>query len=148
MRRHTTRKALETRRFARILFSSLRRRKLSHALVIALQGELGAGKTTFVQGLLRSLGVKQNILSPTFVIMKRFSLRNRKTHFRNVYHIDAYRIHPRDLIALDIHTIFEDPDTLVVIEWAERVKKLLSPETIWLQFKHGKSEGERVIIVE
>ena len=148
MRRHTTRKALETRRFARILFSSLRRRKLSHALVIALQGELGAGKTTFVQGLLRSLGVKQNILSPTFVIMKRFSLRNRKTHFRNVYHIDAYRIHPRDLVALNIHTIFEDPNTLVVVEWAERIKKLLPPETIWLQFKHGKSEEERVIIVE
>jgi len=148
MRRHTTRKALETRRFARILFSSLRRRKLSHALVVALQGELGAGKTTFVQGLLRSLGVKQNILSPTFVIMKRFSLRNRKTHFRNVYHIDAYRIHPRDLVALNIHTIFEDPNTLVVVEWAERIKKLLPPETIWLQFKHGKSEEERVIIVE
>jgi len=140
MRRHTTRKALETQRFARILFSSLRRRKLSHALVVALQGELGAGKTTFVQGLLRSLGVKQNILSPTFVIMKRFSLRNRKTHFRNVYHIDAYRIHPRDLVALNIHTIFEDPNTLVVVEWAERIKKLLPPETIWLQFKHGKSE--------
>ncbi|OGY61379.1 MAG: tRNA (adenosine(37)-N6)-threonylcarbamoyltransferase complex ATPase subunit type 1 TsaE [Candidatus Colwellbacteria bacterium RIFCSPLOWO2_12_FULL_44_13] len=148
MRRHTTRKALETQRFARILFSSLRRRKLSHALVVALQGELGAGKTTFVQGLLRSLGVKQNILSPTFVIMKRFSLRNRKTHFRNVYHIDAYRIHPRDLVALNIHTIFEDPNTLVVVEWAERIKKLLPPETIWLQFKHGKSEEERVIIVE
>src|SRR3990172_7887544 len=114
MRRHTTRKALETQRFARILFSSLRRRKLSHALVVALQGELGAGKTTFVQGLLRSLGVKQNILSPTFVIMKRFSLRNRKTHFRNVYHIDAYRIHRLALVR-SIFILFLKIQTLLLL---------------------------------
>lgn len=119
------------------------------ALVIALQGDLGAGKTTFTQGFARGLGIRRRATSPTFVIMRRFALpvsAKHKEHFKTLYHIDAYRLKKPDALKhLDFKEILADPTAIVLIEWPERVKGSLPRKAIWLKFQHGKKENERII---
>jgi len=104
--------------------------KLKGREVIGLIGELGAGKTIFTKGLAAGLGVKQTITSPTFVLMKIYPIRNSKFEIRNLVHIDAYRIKtPQDIIAIGAQEYFNRSDTVTVIEWADRVKKILPKKT-------------------
>ncbi len=120
--------------------------KRSGAVVFALTGELGSGKTTFVQGFLRGLGIKKRSVSPTFIIMRRSPVVNRKLKIENLYHIDAYRIKKaRELAALEFNKILADPRNIVLIEWAENIKKILPKKTVWLRFYHGKKMHERDI---
>jgi tRNA threonylcarbamoyladenosine biosynthesis protein TsaE len=114
------------------------------ALVIALSGELGAGKTTFTQGFAKGLGLKRRMMSPTFVLMRRFALR--KSKFKNIYHLDAYRIKDADsLEVFGLQDIFSHSQNIVLIEWPEKIKKILPKGVVMLKFKHGKKEGERTI---
>ncbi len=115
-----------------------------NALVFALTGDLGSGKTTFVQGFLKALGIRKKITSPTFVIFKRFKVKGLR--FKNIYHIDCYRIQkPNDLLILGLKEILNNPQNIVLIEWAEKVKRILPKNTIWLKFEHGKKENIRDI---
>lgn len=119
------------------------------AKIICLKGDLGAGKTTFTQGFLKALGARGRVTSPTFVLMKRFPLgaAAKRSGFSNVYHIDAYRFRaPRESDALGLKKIFKDPNAIVIIEWPERLRGLLPRAKFSINFKHGKREGERVII--
>jgi len=114
--------------------------------VFALQGDLGAGKTTFTQGFLKGLGSKKRVTSPTFVLMRRHTLSNKKT--KNFFHIDAYRLkEPEHLAALELEVILSDPENVILIEWPEQAKKFLPKNTTWLKFKHGKKENERIIAI-
>lgn len=107
--------------------------------VYALVGDLGAGKTTFVRAFLRALGVKSRITSPTFLIMRSYD---------NIYHIDSYRIDkPSELVKLGFKEILKDKNNVILIEWADRVRKLLPKNTQWIYFEHGKKENERNIII-
>jgi tRNA threonylcarbamoyladenosine biosynthesis protein TsaE len=139
----------ETKRFSeklarQILNSKFQIHGRKHALVFALQGELGAGKTTFVQGFFRGLGLKKGAPSPTFIIMRRTSLRNKK--FKNVFHVDAYRLKKTEnLTAIGFPDVLANPENIVLIEWAENIKKILPKKTTWLKFHHGKKESERKI---
>jgi len=118
------------------------------AVVLALEGELGAGKTTFTQGFARGLGIRRKPSSPTFVIMRRYPIRTRGSAFRNLYHIDAYRIKKPDALEmLGLREILGEPSSIVLIEWAERVRKILPKNLIRIRFTHGKNEQERVIIM-
>ena len=113
------------------------------AKVIALTGDLGSGKTTFVQGFLRALGVKGSITSPTFLIIKLYKL-NEPDNYQFVYHIDAYRLHfPKEILTLGFKKIIADPKTTVLIEWADKIKKLLPKNTIWIKFEHGATRSHR-----
>jgi len=113
------------------------------AAVFALEGELGSGKTTFVQGFGRALGSRARILSPTFVLMRRLPLRGR---FRNLYHLDAYRLRSeRELETLGFREMLADPRNVIVVEWADRVRKLLPRGTKRIFFRHGRHPSERVI---
>lgn len=138
-------------------FQILRRK---NALVFALSGELGSGKTTFVQGFLRGLGIRRRTTSPTFIILRKFNFHPKTPHLKpktsHVYHIDAYRIKkPRELLALGIKDIFSDPKNIVLVEWADNVKKILprlrrgfggrAGGAVWVKFAHGKKENERTI---
>lgn len=135
-----TKNAKETGAFARKLAKDLTSKKQS--LVLALCGKLGAGKTTFTQSFGRALGVKKRILSPTFLIMKRFPLI--QSNFHNFYHIDAYRVKASDLKKLGVEEILRDHN-IVLIEWADRVREILPKNTIWIKLEHGAQENERQI---
>lgn len=120
------------------------------ATVIALVGDLGAGKTTFTKNFLKELGVKEKVISPTFIIMKSFNLnkRTKRNSFKNIYHIDAYRVESKDLTSLGIKAILKDPKNLVVIEWANRVKKLIPKEVIWIELEHGANKNQRILKIK
>jgi len=115
------------------------------ALVIALQGDLGGGKTTFLQGFARGLGVKKKILSPTFVIIKRFEIRN--SRFKNFYHIDCYRLEkPEELLELGFKNIISDPKNIVVVEWADKIKKVLPREIVLIKFELLKPNQRKILV--
>src|SRR5258708_773348 len=89
----------------------------NHGGVIALIGELGAGKTTFTQGFAKGLGIKEKVISPTFVLMRQHQIP--KTN-RWLFHLDLYRIeNSKDLKALDLEELFAQTQNLILIEWAE-----------------------------
>lgn len=103
------------------------------ALVLGLKGNLGGGKTTFLQGFAKGLGIKEKILSPTYVILKRFKL---KKIFKNFYHIDCYRLKDsKDILELDFKKIISNPKNIVAIEWPGKIKKVLPGGIIFIDFK-------------
>ncbi|MBU4274374.1 tRNA (adenosine(37)-N6)-threonylcarbamoyltransferase complex ATPase subunit type 1 TsaE [Patescibacteria group bacterium] len=115
------------------------------AVVVGLSGDLGSGKTTFLQGLARGFGIKEKILSPTFLIMKRFPLNNKKTKQRDdFYHIDCYRIKKfKDLLQLNIKEIIKNPRNIIAIEWVDKIKKSMPLSSILVGFKFvGKNKRE------
>jgi len=113
------------------------------AVVISLKGDLGSGKTTFIQGLAMGLGIKHRILSPTFVLMKKYKIPNTKKQF---YHIDCYRIKKaQDLSTLNLEKLFLNPQNIITIEWAERIKKILPKNTIIFEFKFINRKQREII---
>lgn len=109
-----TKTAFETRAIGQKLAE-----KVKNGGVIALYGRLGAGKTTLVQGLAKGLGINQRIVSPTFIIIRRYN------HF---WHIDLYRID--DVSNLGIEEILSDKKNIVAIEWPDKIEKILPPGTL------------------
>ncbi len=106
---------------------------VSGATVLALHGDLGAGKTTFVQTLARTLGVSETVTSPTFVVMKSYELE--ADNFTSLIHIDAYRIETNDeMRPLGFTELLSQPKTLICIEWAEKIVELLPLGTLHLTF--------------
>jgi tRNA threonylcarbamoyladenosine biosynthesis protein TsaE len=111
---------------------------ISKPVCIALFGELGAGKTVFVKGLARGLGIKEVVSSPTFVLMHSYSGRMK------LHHIDLYRVKKGDEF-LPFEEILMD-DGIVAIEWAERAQVFLPEKRIEVKFKII-SENEREILI-
>ena len=129
MREFFVKNQRETNRLAKILAQEIVKKSLKNktALIIGLEGELGSGKTTFIKAFAKGLGIKKRLTSPTFVLMK---------NYRNFYHIDCYRIkNYKDILALDFKEIISNPKNIVIIEWAEKIKKILPKNIIWLKFK-------------
>lgn len=125
------------------------RRRIA-ATVIALQGELGAGKTAFTQGFCKALGVKHGVSSPTFIIMRKHevsSIRHQVSGSKKwIYHFDLYRLRkPKEILALGFKKIIGNPENIVLIEWPELMKKLLPKNTVWINFKHLKKSNQRKI---
>lgn len=135
-----TKSAKETQRAGELLVRDLKGRDL-----VCLEGELGSGKTTFVQGLAKGLGIKKRITSPTFVLMKRFAISNKQ--FANFYHIDCYRIkNPQELLDLGFKEILEEENTLVVIEWADRIRKILPKKRLTIKFEFIDEKTRKITI--
>jgi len=110
------------------------------AVVLALHGNLGAGKTTFAQHLARELGVEGEITSPTFVIFKRYE--TPKSEFKNLVHVDAYRLESKDeLKPLKFDEVLKEEGTLVVIEWPENIEGALpdSAHHVYLEIADDNS---------
>lgn len=96
--------------------------KNSHATLLTLSGELGAGKTSFTQGLAQALGVEESVTSPTFVLEKIYDLPEGK-RFARLVHIDAYRLEgEKSLVPLGFDELYADPSNLIVLEWPELVE--------------------------
>jgi tRNA threonylcarbamoyladenosine biosynthesis protein TsaE len=107
--------------------------------IVALHGDLGAGKTCFIRGLARGLGVTRTVHSPTFTLINEYPGR------LTLYHMDLYRIRNADE-ALDFG--LDDylfGNGVCAIEWAERIARLLPPETIRVTLAMGGTEDERHI---
>jgi len=116
-----------------------------NALVVGLEGDLGSGKTTFIQGFAKGLGIKEKILSPTFVIMKKFEIRNSK--FENFYHVDCYRLQkPKELLELGFKKIIANPQNIVAIEWADKIRKILPNKTIWISFQFIDKKIRKIML--
>lgn len=132
-----TKSARETQKFGEKFANNLKGGE-----VIALVGNLGNGKTTFVQGLARGLGIKSRIISPTFILRRDYQGK------KKLCHIDFYRVEKdaeREFRNLGIDELFGSSDTIIVIEWAEKIKSLLPKSTIWISFEN-KGGDERKII--
>lgn len=116
------------------------------AMVIGLVGDLGGGKTTFLKGFARGLGIKDKILSPTFIILKKFQISSFK--FQWFYHIDCYRIKkPKEILDLGFQEIITDPKNIVCVEWADKIKKILPKENILLKFKFKGKNKRRITFI-
>lgn len=103
--------------------------------VLALIGNLGAGKTTFAQAFAKALGVRERVQSPTFIFMHEHRLK-RKTGPSFFVHADAYRGGVPELRHIGIEEYFGRPDAVVLIEWADRVKALLPKKAVIVRMKH------------
>jgi len=105
------------------------------AKVIGLYGNLGAGKTAFTQELARELGIKEKVVSPTFVIMKKSPIKGHK--FKTLIHIDAYRLEKgEELAKLGWAEIITDPENLVLIEWPEIVADVMPKNHDKIKIRH------------
>lgn len=109
--------------------------------VISLEGQLGAGKTAFVMSLASSLGIKEPITSPTFVILKQYQGRLELNHF------DAYRVSEKEFSDLGYRDFFYS-DAVSVIEWGDRIKNLLPEDVLILRFEYAEKENRRIITIE
>lgn len=126
------------------------------ATLVALRGELGAGKTTFVQALAARLGIKDPVQSPTYVLMKSYPLQGPLTtfgaprRFNRLVHIDAYRLNSaEEFAALKPEQFLSDPKALVLVEWPEKVGAALHEPDIAINFSsEGAAEGERFIEIQ
>jgi len=126
-------------------------RSLKGGETLALTGELGAGKTAFVKGLARALGIKNVVQSPTFLLMKCYPIR--MVHgpwslLRSLCHVDAYRIkNERELLAIGLAERLNDPGTVTAIEWADLVPERIPKNAIKIKFEHGRNDKERIVTV-
>ncbi len=115
---------------------------LASGTVVALTGDLGAGKTALTKGLARGLGVTEPITSPTFTLVAEHPARDG----RRLYHVDLYRLDaPQQAVEIGIEEELA-PDGWTIIEWAERLDDLLPPGTVRVQMEIV-SENERRITV-
>ncbi len=135
----TTKSAQETKELGKELAACLKGGE-----TLALVGDLGAGKTTFVQGLAQGLGIKNRIISPTFILMRNYQGK------KNLYHIDLYRLEENvknEVKNLGIEEIWDKPQNIVVIEWAEKLpKSFYPPNTTWIEFENVGEEERRIEI--
>ena len=117
----------ETKEFAKALAKAITPPK-----ILALFGGLGAGKTTFIQGLAKGLGIEGRVLSPTFVFVRTYQL-EAGTRF---YHVDLYRLESeKDVETVGISEILGDKNAIIAIEWPEKIKNLLPKGTIRIKIK-------------
>ena len=143
----------QTKKIGQILAKEILKIKTNRAFVLSLIGDLGGGKTTFLQGFAKGLGIKEKILSPTFVIMRKFKISenscSNSCKFANFYHIDCYRVEkPKEILDLGFKEIVSNPKNLVAIEWAERIKKILPKGTMILKFDFINQKQREISIEE
>ena len=102
---------------------------IAGATIVTLSGDLGAGKTTFVKGIAKALGIKEHVTSPTFVIMKIYGLSEQK--FKRLVHIDAYRLKGlHHLKVLGWKDLIEDLGNLICIEWPEKIEEAIPRDAV------------------
>ena len=112
---------------------------LGHALgvvagpgtIVGLSGDLGAGKTSFAQGVGTGLTIDQPIVSPTFVLMSEYPQGRLP-----LLHCDVYRLHPGECESIGLEETVDDWSGLVLVEWAEKVSEIFPADHLWVELKH------------
>lgn len=115
--------------------------------VVALYGELGSGKTTFVLGLSGVYEVEDKVSSPTFVLQKEYKVDDKKYSINKIYHIDLYRLPEYTNDELGINDLASEGKNIIIIEWADRMQDILPKKRIDIYFSY-LSPNEREITVE
>ena len=141
--------AAETKKFAGEFA-----KKLKPGDILALYGNLGAGKTTFIQGLVASLGYRGKVFSPTFIFVRPYKIsepgtasRDQEKKIRIFYHIDLYRIEePADLKTIGIEEFLNENDSVSAIEWPERIENGLPERTVKIKIESIDENTRRLII--
>lgn len=131
---YVTKSSKETQDLARKLAKGLKGDEF-----IALFGDLGSGKTTFVQGLAKGLGIADRIISPTFIIIREYRLRD-----RTFYHVDLYRV--QKVEGLELEEIVKSRKGIIAIEWAEKIKNLLPERRKEIYFEYLGGEERKITI--
>ncbi len=106
-------------------------------IVIELIGDVGAGKTTFVRGFAKGLGVKEPVTSPSFTISKSYALPNNK----RLVHYDFYRLSDPGLMSEDLKESLDDKNTITIIEWSDSVSNLLPDDRIIIKIEYTETGG-------
>ncbi|MFA4995628.1 MAG: tRNA (adenosine(37)-N6)-threonylcarbamoyltransferase complex ATPase subunit type 1 TsaE [Patescibacteria group bacterium] len=115
--------------------------------VFALEGDLGSGKTTFTKGFASALGIKENITSPTFVILKKYSLPENQQKISFLVHIDCYRMGSiQDAYSIGIDELFENKDAVILLEWPDKIKEILPSRTVELRFEYIDDKTRKMLI--
>ena len=131
-----------TRLAGRVLAGHLR-----GGMMIALRGDLGAGKTTLTQGILEALGVEPPYPSPTFILMHQYDVAGHEVqHISRVYHIDAYRVESKDLQAVGWEEWCADNNGVMIVEWPERVQDILPSDVVWIDLNVTPDGGRQMEI--
>jgi tRNA threonylcarbamoyladenosine biosynthesis protein TsaE len=129
-----------------LVFASGLAKKAKGGEVYALSGDLGAGKTVFARGFAAGLGIKRNINSPTFVLMKVYPVKKHPT-IKHFCHIDAYRLKSaRDLEAIGAQDYIGKKDSICFVEWPERIKGFLPKRIKKISLKHVDDCSREIII--
>jgi len=153
----------ETKQFAKDFLVKLSGKTPKQGIVLALFGDLGSGKTTFTQFLAEELGVKENVNSPTFVLMKRYPLnpvrsrpaqqggatvtsgRPASSGVKQLIHLDCYRLNkPEEVLPLGWEEMIADPGNLLVVEWPEKIEKYLPARAIKLYFEFIDENSRKI----
>lgn len=113
-----------------ISFSQELGNSLKGGEVIELIGDVGAGKTTFTKGLAKSLGITDEIQSPTFTISRVYEGAK-----NNLVHYDFYRLNDAGIMAIEMQDVIDDPNNITVIEWGEPVREVLPKKYITVKIK-------------
>ena len=134
-------------------------KKAEAPVVFGLRGDLGSGKTTFAQGFAKALGIQEKVLSPTFLIIKKYEIRNTKSEtnskfeirnskFSALYHIDCYRLRGRkEIEELGWNDIISNPKHIVLVEWPERIQEVMPKNTIFIEFESVSEDVRRVSVI-
>ena len=155
---YTSNSPLQTKKIASKILPKLKGKN-----IICLYGELGAGKTTFVQGLAKALGIKKRLTSPTFILLKEYKVASHQPpatrmginwkletgNWKHLIHVDCYRLaSEKDLKSIDLTEIWEDKQNLVIIEWAEKFSQILPRQRIDIKFEHTGKNKRKITIDE
>ncbi|MBI2593188.1 tRNA (adenosine(37)-N6)-threonylcarbamoyltransferase complex ATPase subunit type 1 TsaE [Candidatus Daviesbacteria bacterium] len=138
MQKFITRNAGQTKSFAKKLAKDFK-----NGGIIALYGQLGAGKTTFTQGFAQGLGVLNKITSPTFLIIRQYSIPGQVNFF---YHIDLYRLNNIDLKTSGLEEILNDLSNVVLIEWADKINESLPSQAKKISLKRVKEDIHEIVL--
>lgn len=125
------------------LFAEKIGRLLTGGELIELVGDVGAGKTTFVHGLAKGMGITEQIQSPSFTISRVYDLDDG----RRLAHYDFYRLHDPGIMVNELQEALSDAHTVVVIEWADAVQNVLPDERLTLHIK-PEAENTRTVKIE
>ena len=148
--KHISRNLEETQKIAFDFVRSIKTNDKG-ATVVGLYGDLGSGKTTFVQNIAKVFGIGDTVTSPTFVIMKIYELKHivasskHLGEFKHLIHIDAYRLEKsEELLHLGWNELISDKNNLILVEWPEKVENIM-PEHIKISLKTPEDEQSRSI---
>ncbi len=117
--------------------------------VLALIGDLGSGKTTFTQGFCKELGIEGRVVSPTFILVRKYSVPGRELKFETLYHADLYRLEgnlEKEIENIGLTDFWKDKDSVVLIEWSEKIEKVLPESTLFVKFEYISEKSRKIVI--